>query len=119
MRLLLDEMLPPRYARDLERGGREASVVTQIGWAGIRNGELLRRARAAGFDVLITSDQNIEHQQNVAQAGIGGVVLIARSNRVEDLRPLVPDLELALASIQPGQVVRVGAENLKDRDDAR
>lgn len=108
MRLLLDEMLSPQFCRDLDRGGHRASAVTRIGWSGVRNGDLLQRAKAAGFEALITRDRGIEHQQNVAQAGIGVVILIARSNRVEDLRLLLPELETALASVQPGQVVQVG-----------
>ena len=108
MRLLLDEMLSPRFCLDIERAGHEASAVTQIGWAGVKNGELLRRAHLSGFQVLVTRDRGIEHQQNIRTAGIGVIVLIALSNRVEDLRPLLPALETALARIRPGQVILVG-----------
>lgn len=76
---------------------------------------MLRRAVAAGFDALVTMDRSLEHQQNVAGMGIASVVLIAPSNRIEDLRPLAAEVDQALASLQPGQVVHVGTEYWKNR----
>ena len=78
----------------------------QIGWAGLKNGELLRQA-SGKFDVLITGDQNLEYQQNTGRLPIAVVVLIAMNNRIETLRPLVPDLLRALVRIGPSQLVNV------------
>lgn len=66
MLILLDEQLPRQLAPFLK--GHEARTVQQQGWAGLKNGELLREASAAGFQVFLTADQNIEFQQNLEKA---------------------------------------------------
>jgi hypothetical protein len=58
-------------------------------WTGRRNGELLQLA-AAQFDVLLTADQNLAHQQNLGDLPIAVVVLVAPTNRLDSHRPLVP-----------------------------
>ena len=85
-------------------------TVRQMGWSGVDNGELLRRAVAAGFDAFLTADQNLEYQQNIARVGLGVVVLIAPSNSPEDVVPLAPQVVEALATLGPGRVVRVGQQ---------
>lgn len=107
MRILFDESTP----RGLGRGfvGHETAAATRLGWAGVHNGELLRRAVATGFDVLVTADRNMRHQQNIAKSGIAVVVLIARSNRLEDYLPLVPDVLDVLPRLKPGDVVEIGS----------
>ena len=82
-------------------------VVVQMGWAGRKNGELLQLA-SAEFDLLLTADRNLEHQQNLARVGVGIAVLIARTNRIEDLRPLLPALLAGISNIRSGQLVRFG-----------
>jgi hypothetical protein len=67
------------------------------GWAGRRNGDLLRLMRERGFATLVTVDRNLAFQQNVAATGLAVVVVHARSNRVEDLRPLAPVILAAIA----------------------
>lgn len=106
MRVLLDEQLPRQLARELK--GHEVRTVQQQGWAGLTNGELLRSAVMERFDVLLTADQGFQFQQNLAQRGLGVIVLAAPSNDLEDLLPLVPHLLQALPEIEPGQLVRVG-----------
>ena len=105
-RILLDECVPRRFQRELP--GLDVSHVVSEGWVGRRNGELLRVMREAGFTALITVDRNLAFQQNVAASGLSVIVLHARSNRVQDLRPLVPAVCDALAQAIPGQVTRVG-----------
>ena len=105
VRVLLDEQLPRQLARELT--GHDVRAVQQQGWAGLKNGELLRRAADAGFEVFLTADQNLEFQQNLSQARLGVVVLVASSNTLEDLLPLVPAVLRAIPRSQPGQVVRV------------
>jgi len=107
VRVLLDEQLPRHLARELM--GHEALTVQQQGWAGLKNGELLRRAAKAGFEVFLTADQNLQYQQNLAGSGLAVVVLVARSNALDDLLPLVPRLLAVLPGSSPGQVVRVEA----------
>jgi len=79
-----------------------------MGWAGIKNGELLRLA-SASFDVFLTVDRNIEHQQDVAGCGIAIVILIAKSNDIDVLRPLMREVEAALQGASAGSVILVGA----------
>ena len=107
MRVLLDEQLPRQLAPYFVN--HEVRTVQQESWAGLKNGVLLTRAKDAGFSVLVTGDQNMQFQQNIAKRGIGVLVLCGASNALEDLLPLIPAALTALASIQPGQVVRVEA----------
>ena len=106
MRILLDEQLPRRLTRALP--GHDVQTVQRQGWSGIKNGELLRRASESGFDVFLTSDWNLQFQQNLSRFSIGVIVFIARSNKIEDLLPLVPRVLEAISSIRPGQVQRIG-----------
>ncbi|MGO9058498.1 MAG: DUF5615 family PIN-like protein [Candidatus Binataceae bacterium] len=83
MRLLLDEQLPRHLARELT--GHDVRTVRQQGWTGAKNGELLRWAVAAAFEVFITADKSIPFQQNLAQRALAIVILVAPSNAIEDL----------------------------------
>jgi hypothetical protein len=87
VRVLLDECLPKRLKPELV--GHDARTAPEMGWASKTNGELLALA-AADFDVFLTSDRNLSHQQNLSAFDIAVVVLVAASNRIDDLRPLVP-----------------------------
>ena len=69
MLVLLDEQLPRHLAREI--GGHNVSTVQQRGWAGLKNGELLRVAADAGFEVLVTADRNLQFQQNLSQSQLG------------------------------------------------
>lgn len=79
----------------------------EAGWAGISNGALLRRA-AESFDVFVTVDRNLTHQQNLLELRLGVVVLVAISNEFEVLRPLMPEVLALLPALRRGRVVRVG-----------
>ena len=79
-----------------------------MGWSSKRNGELLRLMVAAHFQALLTVDQNLEFQQNLRASGIGVVVALAKTNRVKELRPLVPQILEALDRITAGELIRVG-----------
>ncbi len=72
-----------------------------LGWAGIQNGELLRKAREAGFEVLITMDGNMVHQQNIALLPIPIIALRAKSNRLQDTRPLMEEVFAHLTHSTP------------------
>jgi hypothetical protein len=107
VRVLLDESVPRPLTAVLP--GHEIHTGVQVGWAGVQNGELLRRALAAGFEVLVTMHRNLEHQQNIAQAGLGLVVIIARDNRVETVLALAAAILTALSRARAGEVLHVGA----------
>ena len=104
MNILLDENLDWRLCRDLP--GHTVEAVTRIGWAGLKNGALLTQAQKR-FDVLLTMDSNMVHQQNLARFGIAIIALKARSNRLADTRPLMPKVLALLPTLQPGTVVFV------------
>lgn len=105
MRVLLDEQLPRQLAPYLV--GHDVRTVQQQSWGGLKNGALLTEAEEAGFSVLVTGDQNLEHQQNLTKRKLGVVVLEAASNALEDLLPLVAAALAAIDGVQPGQVIRV------------
>ena len=107
MRILLDESLPRPLSRLLV--GHDVSTVAQEGWASLSNGVLLRQAAAETFDVMLTADQNIEFQQNLSTLPLAVVVLVAESNRLESLEPLVPAVLDALTNLKARTLLRVGA----------
>ena len=78
-----------------------------MGWAMIKNGDLLSLAEKH-FDVFVTVDRNLSFQQNLVSFTIAVVVLRARTNRLADLRPLVPKLLAVLPSVKLGAVTYIG-----------
>ena len=106
MRLLLDENLPHDLAGLLT--GHTAATVSGRGWSGIQNGELLARA-SKEFDALLTMDRRLPEQQQVAGLKLGVLLIQAPSNRMSDLKPLVPKILATLPSLQAGVIVSVGA----------
>jgi hypothetical protein len=106
VRVLLDECLPRRLKRDLV--GHDVRTAPEMGWASKSNGELLALA-AADFDVFLTSDRNLSHQQNLSVFDIAILVLVAASNRIDDLRPLVPRVLEVLPIAKRWAVTIVGS----------
>ena len=105
MKVLIDENLPRKLAGHLK--GHECRTVAECGWAGKKNGDLLSLAEEQA-DVLLTLDKNIPYQQDLRLGRIAILIVRAPSNRVQDLLPVIPDCLVALQSIVPGHVVRVG-----------
>lgn len=106
MRVLLDENLPHQLRTNLP--GHDVSTVRYLGWNGLKNGELVRAAESAGFEVFLTSDQNLSYQQNLRDRSIGMVTLTAQKWSI-----LSTNLEKILAAVdrtKPGsfQVVECG-----------
>jgi hypothetical protein len=105
MKVLLDECVPRKLKNNLI--GHECQTVPEVGLAGKKNGELLALAREAGFEVFVTVDRGIEYEQNLARQDIAVIVPLAKSSRVADLLPLVPEVLRLLPSIKRGHVMRV------------
>jgi hypothetical protein len=105
VRVLLDESLPRPLAALL--AGHEVRTVATMCWTGKANGELLRLA-ADSFDVLVTGDRNLEHQQNLTTLPVSVVVVVAVTNRIESLTPLVPELLELLETLPPRRLVHIG-----------
>lgn len=106
MRILLDESVPGRLGSLLT--GHTTITVQRRGWASIKNGKLL--ALAAGeFDVLLTADKGMEYQQNLATLPVSILIVLARSNRIEDLAAAVPIILSALTELPPRTLRKVAA----------
>lgn len=105
MRILLDECAPRPLKCELAE--YEIRTVVEMGWSGKKNGELLWLMSQEGFTILLTTDQNLCYQQNLQQSGVAVVVLVAPSNRLPDLLPLLPDARNVLNAISPGEVIEV------------
>jgi hypothetical protein len=105
VRLFLDECVPRRLKRDLTT--HDVATVREMGYAGLKNGALLRLIETL-CDVFITVDQNLRYQQNLQTYQCAIIVLVAPTNRLEDLRLLIPAVLASLDSIQPGEIKEVG-----------
>ena len=91
--MLLDECVDWRLARDIV--GHDVKTARQMGWTTIKNGALLTLA-SQRFDVFVTADRNLSFQQNLDSVSLAVIVLRAKTNRLADLRPLVPSLLVAI-----------------------
>ena len=105
MRIILDECLPRRLLRDLP--DHSVTTVPRQGWAGVTNGALLKRI-GPDFDVFITMDSNIVHQQNTDNLRVCLIVLHGPNSNYETLQPLVPDMLVAIAQAKPSSIIHVG-----------
>ena len=104
MRVLLDECLPRKLKHEFTE--HEAATVPEMGWAGKKNGALISLATGQ-FEVFVTIDQNLTYQQNLSTAALAVIMLAAPNNRLETLKPLMPQVQEALKTIKPGDVIRV------------
>jgi hypothetical protein len=106
MRILLDECIDEGFRHHLT--GHECQTCRYAGLSGMANGALLAPADQAGFDVLITVDQNMPSQQSLRGRSISLLVVRARTTNLDDLLVLMPEVLRALEILGPGQVVRIG-----------
>jgi len=106
VKILIDECIDRRLARELS--GHIVKTVPQMGWAGIKDGELLRLAEIE-FDVFITVDRNLPFQQNLAVLDLAVLVLQAPSNLLADLQVLLPKI-LAIVDTTPKGIATVVSE---------
>jgi predicted nuclease of predicted toxin-antitoxin system len=106
MKLIFDENTPFSLARDLD--GHDCSSVIKLGWRGTENGQLLSRAEHAGFDVLVTLDDDIEKEQNMAGRRIAILVVKPAEQGKQAMRMLAPVVLDALTEIRPGEIRVIG-----------
>jgi predicted nuclease of predicted toxin-antitoxin system len=106
MKILLDECIDRNLAREFT--DHDIKTVPQMEWAGVKNGKLLALAEKE-FDVFITVDRNLAFQQNLPQFDIAIIVLQASSNRLADLKPLVPGVLAILPTVGRGKATVVKA----------
>jgi hypothetical protein len=100
MRLLLDECVDWRLLREF--AGHDAKTVKQLGWETVKNGALLRLV-AAEFDVFLTVDKNLPHQQDITGLDLAVLVLRGRTTRLTDLLELLPLVRASLLNPQFGR----------------
>jgi predicted nuclease of predicted toxin-antitoxin system len=103
--VLLDECVPARLGRSLT--GHSVTTVQRRGWTGFKNGDLLRLAEKE-YGVFITVDRKISVQQDLTAFNIAVVLIRSRSNRLEDIRTLVPQLLETLNRVTPRSLTTVG-----------
>ena len=104
MRVLLDECVPRALRRELP--GHFVRTVVEAGWAGVKNGKLLDLA-AGQFDIFVTTDQNLEYQQNFTNLAFAVIVVYAPSNDIAVLRAFMPAVLAAIPKARPGTVTRI------------
>jgi len=104
VRILLDECLPRQLAGELPQ--HTVVTVQRAGWAGLKNGRLLKKA-SGNYEVFLTIDKRLEREQNIPD-DVVVITIRARSNRIQDLRPLVPEILEALKHAVPGKSTFVG-----------
>ena len=105
--MFLDECIDWRLARDIV--GHDVKTARQMGWTTIQNGALLTLA-SQHFDVFVTLDRNLSFQQNLDSFSIAVAVLKAKTSRLADLKPLIPNLLVAIETAQPGAAKFIGAD---------
>lgn len=107
MKILLDECLPIGFRHSFPQ--HEVHTAQWAGLKGKKNGELLRAASDGSYEVLVTIDQSLSHQQNLTDLELSVIIVAAPTNQMEDLLPLVSQILEALMTIEPGKVIRLTA----------
>src|SRR5438132_8417 len=106
MNVLLDECMPKKLKREFQ--GHFVSTVTETGWSGKKNGELLSLAERK-FDVFVRVDQNLDYQQNIRRFKIAIVLLKAKDNDIDTLRSFMPKVRQILESLEKGRIFKIGS----------
>jgi len=108
MRVLLDSCVPQRLRDSL--AAHDVQSARFAGLEGLLDRELLDALEGI-FDVMVTCDRSIPWQQSMQGRRVGVLVLVAPSNRLADLLPLVPALLNVLAEIRSGELREVALES--------
>ena len=108
MKVLFDANTPAPLSRFLR--GHDVVRADELGWQGLENGALLDAAERAGFDLLLSCDQNIRHQQNLTGRKLA--LLILSSNHWPTLRRVAARIASAVDFVQAGQIVKVDVAKL-------
>ena len=104
MRILLDECPPRQLIAELPE--HTVDTVQKSGWAGLKNGKLLGKL-SGKYEILLTIDKRFGHEQKIPE-DVAVITVRARSNRIQDLKPLVPEILEALKQAKAGQATSVG-----------
>lgn len=102
MKIIIDECVPHIVKKRLPE--RQIKTVQEMGWAGVKNGELLKLVEAE-FDIFITSDKNLPYQQSLQNRNFA--ILLLPSNQVPIIENLLPQIDEVLEEIQPGDFIEI------------
>lgn len=105
MKILLDECVTKRLKPHLPQ--HEVATVTEKGWSGLKNGQLMIAAYTDGFDILLTIDKNLQHQQNIGKYPLIVVVLNSPSSKLEIMLPFLPSFEKQIPAFAKGNAYLV------------
>lgn len=107
MKILLDENIPKRLRFRVQgrTGITEVKTINEMGWNGKTNGELLGLLTANGFEVLITLDKSLYQQQNLTNFSVTVILLRVKTNKYEDIRPILPQLFDSLRERPEGKLI--------------
>jgi predicted nuclease of predicted toxin-antitoxin system len=105
MKILLDECITKRLKPHLSQ--HEVATVTEKGWSGLKNDQLMTAATLKGFDLLLTIDKNLQHQQNIGNYSLIVVVLNSPSSKLEILIPFLPSFEKQVSAFVKGKAYLV------------
>ena len=98
MKILLDECVTKHLKPHLI--GHDVSTVREMGWSGVKNGKLMTLCVENGFEILLTIDKNLQHQQNLDKYPITIVILNSYTSKVEELIEFLPEFEVQLPTFQ-------------------
>jgi hypothetical protein len=104
VRVLIDACLPVELKGLLE--ATEVKTARDMDWQRLDNGQLLSKADGR-FDALVTMDKAMPSQQALNRHSVAVVIIKARSNRIEDLKPLMPQIQSAIGRCAAGTAIRV------------
>lgn len=106
MKLLLDENLPRKLKYRFNQSFIVATI-NEMKWNAKKNGELMQLLQDNGFEALITSDKNLQYQQNLERYKIKVVVLDVRDNRYETVLPLIERVEKVLLENTQDYLIKI------------
>jgi predicted nuclease of predicted toxin-antitoxin system len=107
MRVLLDENVDRKLKRAFDPE-HEVTTVRERGWGGTNNGALLRLAEAE-FDVMVTLDRGLRHQQDLPRYDLAVILITARSSNRNAIEPAMPEVNRLLPTVEPGRLYTVAA----------
>lgn len=103
MKILFDHGTPSPLRNHLREHSVDRSA--ERGWELLENGELIRRAEAEGYEVIVTTDQNMRYQQNLAGSGLAIIVLL--STAWPRVQHRTREIRTALEEVRPGELREV------------
>jgi hypothetical protein len=103
VKVLLDEDLPHKLRAAIPN--HDVSTVAYLGWKGLKNGELLRAAEGAGFQVFVTADKKLPKQQNLKEKALATVVLSTLDWEI--MKPNLNRVVEAVDAAVPGSIQAV------------